>query len=224
MTLKRALLLIGGLFLTLFMAACGMDNTMTTTGTTASNTTQTMTTPTTMANNDNNTMMGNGTPAAKPTAQPMMNATPTPAAMGKTNNNGNMNNGNMNNNGNMTPANNGMGNTMTVNTRQVNINGKMVMVLTTSQGMVLYYRMSDPAPNSGCTGACAKEWPPFLSHGMTINSSAMLPKKLTVHTTANGDQIEYDGHPLYTYAGDMAAGQFNGRGMGNVWYLVGVAL
>jgi predicted lipoprotein with Yx(FWY)xxD motif len=42
--------------------------------------------------------------------------------------------------------------------------------------------------------------------------------------TANGNQIFYDGHPLYTYMGDMQAGQFNGRGMDNAWYLVGITL
>ena len=106
------------------------------------------------------------------------------------------------------------------------INGKQVMVLTTAKGFSIYYRMSDPAPASTCTGACAKAWPPLLASNamMMLTSSMPLPKKLTVHMTANGNQIEYDGHPLYTYAGDMAPGQINGRGIGMVWYLAGVGL
>jgi predicted lipoprotein with Yx(FWY)xxD motif len=59
---------------------------------------------------------------------------------------------------------------------------------------------------------------------MNVTSSMQLPKKLTIFKTANGFQIEYDGHPLYTYGGDMTPGQFNGRGMGNTWYLVATNL
>ncbi|MBE3558618.1 MAG: hypothetical protein IMW89_05250 [Ktedonobacteraceae bacterium] len=36
--------------------------------------------------------------------------------------------------------------------------------------------------------------------------------------------VHYDGHPLYLYTGDKKPGQFSGRGMDNVWYLVGIQL
>jgi predicted lipoprotein with Yx(FWY)xxD motif len=112
-----------------------------------------------------------------------------------------------------------------IHTMQVTINGKLVTVLTTEKGVMLYYRLSDPAPASSCSGGCAMTWPPLIATGMdTITSSITLPHKLTVYKTANGNQVEYDGHPLYTYVGDMAPGQFTGRGMGNVWYLVGIGL
>ncbi len=112
----------------------------------------------------------------------------------------------------------------TIHTTQVMLNGKMVTVLTTASGMMLYYRLSDPVPESTCTGGCAMTWPPLILNSVMPTSSVMLPHKLTVYMTANGNQVEYDGHPVYTYSGDMAPGQFNGRGMGNVWYLVGVNL
>ena len=111
-----------------------------------------------------------------------------------------------------------------IHTTKIMLNGKMVTVLTTASGMMLYYRLSDPAPQSTCTGGCAMTWPPLILNSGMPTSSVMLPHKLTVYMTANGNQVEYDGHPVYTYTGDMAAGQFNGRGMGNVWYLVGINL
>ncbi len=111
-----------------------------------------------------------------------------------------------------------------IHTTQVMLNGKPITVLTTATGMILYYRMSDPRPQSTCTGACAKTWPPLIGNGMTLTSSVPLPLKLTVFMTPNGNQVEYDGHPLYTYVGDTAPGQFNGRGLGMVWYLVGTQL
>jgi len=35
----------------------------------------------------------------------------------------------------------------------------------------------------------------------------------------NGRQVEYDGHPLYRYAGDSGADQANGEGKGGVWFV-----
>ena len=149
--------------------------------------------------NTANQNMNNQNATSTKTDNGMMNATPT-AMMGNQN--------------------------ALIHTTQVMINGKSVTVLTTAKGMILYYKLDDPKPMSNCTGACAKDWPPALAQDnmMTITSSMQLPKKLSVYMTANGNQIEYDGHPLYTYAGDMNAGQFTGRGMDSVWYLVGINL
>ena len=135
--------------------------------------------------------------------------------------NGNQTNSNQNNQGNsQMPA----APTKTlISTKQVKVKGHKVTVLTTKNGMTLYERASDPAPGSNCTGACAHIWPPFLSNG-TIVSTASIGGKLTVHLTANGKQVEYNGHPLYTYSGDMAPGQTNGQGVGNVWQIATVTL
>jgi predicted lipoprotein with Yx(FWY)xxD motif len=43
---------------------------------------------------------------------------------------------------------------------------------------------------------------------------------LTVVADANGNQVEYNGHPLYTYAGDTGPGQTTGEGAGGVWHVV----
>jgi len=133
--------------------------------------------------------------------------------------NGNQNNHNNQGNGQMPAA---ITNTL-INTKQVNINGQMVSVLTTFNGMTLYERTSDPAPGSNCTGQCAQMWPPVLSSG-TVISTAPIRGNLTVHMTGNGKQVEYNGHPLYTYSGDMAPGQTKGQGVGNVWQTISVAL
>lgn len=197
---KRSLLLVG-LLLTVFVAACGATSTPTTTGSANNMTSNT--------NDKMGTAMTN-----KPTPTGM--ATPTTATMQKyptPTQTTNMQGGNM------------QGNTSFIHITQVKINGKMVAVLTNAKGMILYYKLNDPHPASACTGACAQSWPPVLAKGMAmITSSMTLPHKLSVYMTANGNQVEYDGHPLYTYAGDMTPGQFAGRGMGSVWYLVSTAL
>jgi hypothetical protein len=41
---------------------------------------------------------------------------------------------------------------------------------------------------------------------------------------ANGSQVAYNGHPLYTYSGDSAPGQANGEGFGNIWFVAPTTL
>jgi len=46
-----------------------------------------------------------------------------------------------------------------------------------------------------------------------------LPGTLSLLTDANGSQVTYNGHPLYTYSGDTAPGQVNGDGFGGIWFV-----
>jgi predicted lipoprotein with Yx(FWY)xxD motif len=172
-----------------------------------------------MATTKNGDMMNGGTP------------TTTTGNM----NNGNMNNGGMNNgdmnNGGMAPVisivPNMMGNMNAfIHMGRATINGNKVDVLMTNKNFALYYYRSDTMFTSTCTGDCAKDWPPVMAPQgmMTISSSTTLPKKLSIHQTANGMQVFYDGHALYTYAEDKDAGKATGRGEDKLWYLVGTLL
>ncbi|MBV9257350.1 MAG: hypothetical protein JO215_04975, partial [Ktedonobacteraceae bacterium] len=40
-----------------------------------------------------------------------------------------------------------------------------------------------------------------------------------MQANANGHQLCYNGHPLYTYSGDTSPGQTNGEGIGNKWFV-----
>lgn len=172
-----------------------------------------------MATTKNGDMMNGGTP------------TTTTGNM----NNGDMNNGNMNNgdmnNGGMAPVISIVPNTMGnmnafIHVGKATINGNKVDVLMTNKNFALYYYRADTMFKSTCTGDCAKDWPPVMAPQgmMTISSSTTLPKKLSIHQTANGMQVFYDGHALYTYAEDKDAGKATGRGEDKLWYLVGTLL
>ena len=111
---------------------------------------------------------------------------------------------------------------MTMKTATLTVGGKAMTVLTNAQGMTLYYRTSD-TPSSVCSGGCASAWPPVLSTTMP-GVSTTLPGTFSLMNDANGSQVAYNGHPLYTYSGDSAPGQANGQGIGNVWFVAPTTL
>ena len=111
-----------------------------------------------------------------------------------------------------------------IHTATATVKGTSETILTNAQGRTLYYRTSDTA-TSVCSGGCASFWPPLLATGSTTpTSSASLPGKLSVVTNANGSQVAYNGHPLYTFSGDTAAGQTNGEGVQGIWFVVSTTL
>lgn len=107
-----------------------------------------------------------------------------------------------------------------VMTATATVQGKSVTVLTNNKGFTLYYFTPDTATTSACTGACAQAWPPLLSTGSgTPTSATTLSGTLSVVTTGNGSQVAYNGHLLYTFSGDTAAGQTNGEGQFGKWFV-----
>ncbi len=94
------------------------------------------------------------------------------------------------------------------------------MVLTDTQGKALYYFTPDTSQKTACTGSCAETWPPLLFSGSgKVSAAANLPGKLAIYKNANGNQVIYNNHPLYTFSGDAAAGQVNGQGIGGKWFV-----
>ncbi len=114
----------------------------------------------------------------------------------------------------------GSGSTALINTATASVKGTSETILTNAKGLTLYYFTADSATKSACTGSCAQNWPPLLMTGSgTPTGATALPGKLTIVTTGNGTQVEYDGHLLYTFAGDSAAGQTNGQGLFGKWFV-----
>jgi predicted lipoprotein with Yx(FWY)xxD motif len=97
------------------------------------------------------------------------------------------------------------------------ING--TAVVTNSKGMTLYWFVPDSSTASKCTGSCATYWPPVTG---PVTAGSGVTGTLGTITRADGTkQATYDGHPLYTYIGDTAAGQAKGNGLtlsGGLWY------
>ena len=107
-----------------------------------------------------------------------------------------------------------------IKTATATVNGTSQTILTNAQGLTLYYRTSDVPPSTVCSGGCAGAWPPLVMSGSGVPTSATsLSGKLTVVADANGNQVAYNGHPLYTYSGDTGPGQTTGEGVGGVWHV-----
>lgn len=91
-------------------------------------------------------------------------------------------------------------------------------------GKAVYLWMADTSSTSTCSGACAAAWPPVTTKGTpTASGSAVAADLGTTKRSDGTEQVTYDGHPLYYYAGDSAAGQTNGQGsngFGALWWLV----
>jgi predicted lipoprotein with Yx(FWY)xxD motif len=86
-------------------------------------------------------------------------------------------------------------------------------ILVDSKGRTLYLFQKDTGTASTCAGACASVWPPLTTAGKANASSGVSAAKLGTTTRSDGTtQVTYNGHPLYYFTGDHAAGQTTGQG------------
>jgi predicted lipoprotein with Yx(FWY)xxD motif len=89
-------------------------------------------------------------------------------------------------------------------------------VLVDARGRTLYLFEKDRNGVSACDAACAKFWPPLVSRSAPRAGAGVHGSLLALRKRQDGRrQVTYAGHPLYTFAGDKAAGQTNGEGLTN---------
>jgi predicted lipoprotein with Yx(FWY)xxD motif len=97
-------------------------------------------------------------------------------------------------------------------------------MLVDARGRSVYLWKADTGKKSMCSGACAQSWPAVTTKGAPKAGGAVKASLLGTSRRSDGTtQVTYAGHPLYTFAGDSAAGQLNGQGsngFGAVWLVV----
>ena len=100
-------------------------------------------------------------------------------------------------------------------------------ILVDQDGKTLYLFEADHGPTSTCSGGCAAAWPPATTTGSPTAGCGATASKLGMTKRSDGsEQVTYNGHPLYWYAGDTKAGDTNGQGLdqfGAEWYAVSPA-
>ena len=103
---------------------------------------------------------------------------------------------------------------------KVSENPSVGAFLTDANGKTVYLFTKDTTANeSVCEGECATNWPPVPAEGLSLPEG--VPGELGSIDRADGvKQASYNGIPLYLFAGDSAAGDINGEGVGGVWFVV----
>ncbi|GAB2822115.1 SCO0930 family lipoprotein [Streptomyces chlorus] len=97
-------------------------------------------------------------------------------------------------------------------------------IVVDKDGRTVYRFMKDeawPKPVSACTGACLEKWPAVAP--VDINDTKGIQKKNYMTFTRPDNKAEQQTiscSPIYTFAGDKAAGDTNGQGVGGTWYAV----
>jgi predicted lipoprotein with Yx(FWY)xxD motif len=100
---------------------------------------------------------------------------------------------------------------------------KLGMVLVDDNGLTVYRFDNDTTPGkSTCgPGVCASTWPAVIVTGTPTAGPGIEASKLSTFTRDDGKtQLQFDGHPLYMFAGDKKAGDTNGEGILDKWYAV----
>ena len=75
---------------------------------------------------------------------------------------------------------------------------------------------SDGSGDSDCNGGCATTWPPMLAPS---SAQADEPFSIITRDGSSDRQWAFRGLPLYMYVSDASAGDVNGEGVGNSWYV-----
>jgi predicted lipoprotein with Yx(FWY)xxD motif len=104
---------------------------------------------------------------------------------------------------------------------------KLGKILVNGEGRTLYLWEADKGTTSTCDGACASAWPPLTTAAQPIAGTGVSAAKLGTTERSDGTtEVTYNGHPLYTFAGDGAPGQTTGQGsdgFGAEWYVLSAA-
>jgi predicted lipoprotein with Yx(FWY)xxD motif len=102
--------------------------------------------------------------------------------------------------------------------------GSLGTILVDSKNKTLYLFMKDKKDKSSCSGACATNWPPYLTTGKPKAGPGAKASLLGTTKRSDGKlQVTYNHHPLYHFKFDTKTGQTNGEGVnafGANWYVV----
>ena len=92
--------------------------------------------------------------------------------------------------------------------------------LVDAEGSTLYAFTPDSPTESTCNGPCADNWPAVP--GDAAISEGLDRSLFSTITRDDGSaQLVFGDWPLYRFAGDAAAGDINGQGLNDVWFVIG---
>jgi predicted lipoprotein with Yx(FWY)xxD motif len=102
----------------------------------------------------------------------------------------------------------------------VSSSGDLGDFVVDADGRTLYIFLNDSPGTSACSAECAADWPPATVDGTSPSAGEGVTAELGTLERDDGSlQLTLDGWPLYRYAGDAAAGDTSGEGVGGVWFV-----
>jgi predicted lipoprotein with Yx(FWY)xxD motif len=99
-------------------------------------------------------------------------------------------------------------------------------ILVNSRGYTLYLWVKDKRDKSVCNSSCQALWPFVRVSGRPTAGPGVRRNLLGTIRVAGGDDVTYNGHPLYTFVSDTRPGAITGEGnktFGGPWYVVSAA-
>jgi predicted lipoprotein with Yx(FWY)xxD motif len=98
-------------------------------------------------------------------------------------------------------------------------------VLASGTGYTLYWFSADTATSSACASVCVPQWPPVTGAPRPAKGVTLKGRLGTIIRSDGTVQATYDGHPLYTFAGDFEPGDVGGNNVaqfGGTWHAIRV--
>lgn len=94
-------------------------------------------------------------------------------------------------------------------------------ILTDADGMTIYFFANDTAGVSNCAGECLANWPIVTVDGEPSAGDGVTAVLGTITAADGSSQLTVNEFPAYYFVGDAAAGDTNGQGVSDVWWVFG---
>jgi predicted lipoprotein with Yx(FWY)xxD motif len=100
-------------------------------------------------------------------------------------------------------------------------NDKLGKFLADDSGRTVYAFTKDSKDATVCYDKCEQAWPPLLTLGQPKFPEGVDQAMVgSIQRKDGTSQLTFNGMPLYYYAKDETAGETNGEGVGQVWFVV----
>jgi predicted lipoprotein with Yx(FWY)xxD motif len=95
-------------------------------------------------------------------------------------------------------------------------------IVVDGEGMTVYMFDNDAqgADVSVCEGECATSWPAVTTDSDALEVEGVTGEVGTIEGVDGSTQVTLNGWPLYYFIGDEAAGDTNGQGVNEVWWVL----
>ena len=95
-------------------------------------------------------------------------------------------------------------------------------IVVDGEGMTVYMFDNDTqgADASVCEGECATNWPAVTTDSENPEVEGVTGDVGTIEGVDGSTQVTLNGWPLYYFVGDEAAGDTNGQGVNQVWWVL----